>query len=90
MSDGTLHSSRKLGEHELYRFGRPVGRDETDLTQGSRAIPNRKPFGNSSRSAAAPLASCPAKIRWRSTLELDDAERPFDAQHQLIVEIIHS
>jgi hypothetical protein len=75
----------KLGEHELYRFADPSVGMKHDLTHGVAGIPNRKPF---EQFAAARFGLLPCQHSLAYNLELDDAECPFDAQHQLIVEII--
>ena len=56
-----------------------------DLTHSVAGIPNRKPF---EQFAAAGFGLLPRQQSLAYNLELDDAECPFDAQHQLIVEII--
>ena len=75
----------KLGEHELNRFADPSVGMKHDLTHGVAGIPNRKPF---EQFAAARFGLLPCQQSLAYDLELDDAECPFDAQHQLIVEII--
>src|SRR3977135_693365 len=75
----------KLGEHELYCFADPSVGMKHDLTPGFAGIPNRKPFEQFAATRFG-LLSCQQSLA--HDLELDDAECPFDAQHQLIVEII--
>jgi hypothetical protein len=75
----------KLAEHELYRFADPSVGMQHDLTHGVASIPNRKPF---EQFAAARFGFLPCQHALAYNLELDDAECPFDTQHQLIVEII--
>src|ERR1700752_4375565 len=75
----------KLGEYELNRFADPSVGMKHDFTHGVAGIPNRKPFEQFA-AARFGLLSCQQSLAY--DLELDDAECPFDAQHQLIVEII--
>jgi hypothetical protein len=75
----------KLGEHELNRFADPSVGMKHNLTHGVSGIPNRQPF---EQFAAARLGLLPRQQSLAEDLEFDDAERSFDAQHQLIVEII--
>src|ERR1700747_2707778 len=75
----------KLGEHELYRFADPSVGMKHDLTNGVAGISNRQSF---EQFAAARFGLLPCQHSLAYNLELDDAECPFDAQHQLIVEII--
>src|ERR1700758_3021734 len=56
-----------------------------NLTDGVSGIPNRQPL---EEFAAARFRLLPRQQSLAYDLELDDAERSFDAQHQLVVEII--
>ena len=56
-----------------------------NLTRGVSGIPNREPF---EQFAAARFVLLPRQQSLADDLEFDDAERSFDAQHQLVVEII--
>src|SRR3977135_2090893 len=75
----------KLGEYELNRFADALVGMKHDLTHGVAGIPNRKPFEQFAEGRFG-LLSRQQSLAY--DLELDDAECPFDAQHQLIVEII--
>ena len=56
-----------------------------NLTHGVSGIPNRKSF---EQFAAARFRLLPRQQSLAYDLEFHDTERSFDAQHQLIVEII--
>src|ERR1700756_3161281 len=75
----------KLGEHELNRFADPSVGMKRNLTHGVSGIPNREPFEQLPRRAFNLL---PRQQSLAYDLEFHDAERSFDAQYQLIVEII--
>src|SRR6516225_3792297 len=75
----------KLGEHELKRFADPSVGMKRNLTHGVPGIPNRESF---EQFAAARFGLLSRQQSLAYDLEFDDAECSFDAQHQLIVEII--
>src|SRR6202007_2150744 len=75
----------KLGEHELKRFADPSVGMKRNLTHGVSSVPTLGPF---KRFAAARLGPLPRQQSLAYDLEFHDAERSFDAQHQLIAEII--
>src|SRR5262249_35003157 len=75
----------KLGEHELKRFADPSVGMKRNLTHGVSGIPNREAFA---QFPAALLSRAPRQQSLAYDFEFHDAERSFDAQHQLIVEII--
>src|SRR5262249_2127597 len=75
----------KLDEHELYRFADPSVGMKHDLIYGIAGIPNRKRF---EQFAAERFGLLPCQHSLAYNLELDDADCPFDAKRQLIVEII--
>src|SRR4051794_12832235 len=56
-----------------------------NLSHGVSGIPNREPF---EQFTAARFGLLPRQQSLAYDLEFDHAECPFDAQHQLIVEII--
>src|SRR5215468_3183782 len=75
----------KLGEHKLNRFADPSVGMKRNLTHGVSGIPNRESF---EQFAAARFRLLPCQQSLAYDLEFHNAERSFDAQHQLIVEII--
>src|SRR5215813_14032835 len=75
----------KLREYELNRFQDPPIGMKHNLTQRVTSIPNREPL---EQFAAARFGLLPREQSLADDFEFNDAERPFDAQHQLIVEII--
>ena len=75
----------KLREHELNRFANPPIRMQHNLTRFHLRIPNREPF---EQFAAARFGLLPRLHSLTQNLQLDHAQRSFDAQHQLIVQII--
>src|SRR6516162_6596693 len=75
----------KLGEHELNRFADPSVGMKRNLTHGVSGISNRESF---EQFAATRFRLLARQQSLAYDLEFHDAERSFDAQHQLIVEII--
>src|SRR5579864_5611290 len=75
----------KLREHELNRFRDPSIGMQDDLTERVKGVPDREPF---EQLAAARLGLLAREHSLAYDLQFDDAERPFDAQHQLVVEIV--
>src|SRR6516225_3675242 len=74
-----------LGEHELKRFADPSIGMKRNLTHGVSGIANRESF---EQFATARFRLLTRQQSLAYDLEFHDAERSFDAQHQLIVEII--
>ena len=75
----------KFSEYQLNGFRDPSIGVPNDLTRGVKGIPDRQPF---EQFAAAGFGLLPCQHSLADDLEFDDAECSFDAQHQLIVEII--
>src|SRR5215469_12269672 len=75
----------KLSEDELNRFADPSIGMKHNLTHRVSGISHREPF---EQFATACFGLLPGQQSLAYDLEFDHAERPFDAQHQLIIEII--
>src|SRR5215472_10127797 len=75
----------KPGEYELNGFRDPSIGVQNDLTHRVKGIPHREPF---EQFAAARFGLLPCEQSLADDLEFNDAECSFDAQHQLIVEVI--
>src|SRR5215469_16027443 len=75
----------KLREYELNRFrNASIGMND-DLTHSITGIADREPF---EQFAATRFGLLSREQSLAYDLEFDDAERSFDAQHQLVVEIV--
>src|SRR6266568_4836751 len=75
----------ELREHQLNSFRNPTIGMQNDLTQRVKRIPDRESF---EQLAAARFRLLPRLESLPKNLQFDDAERSFDAQHQLVIEII--
>ena len=75
----------KLGEHELNRFRDPSIGMKCDLTERVAGIADRDSF---EEFAAARFGLLAREQSLAYDLQFDHAERPFDAQHQLVIEVI--
>src|SRR5271166_1808761 len=75
----------KLGEHELDRFADSSIVVKHNLTHTVAGISNRESL---EQFAAAGFGFLPRQQSLPYDLQLNDAEGPLDAQHQLIVEIV--
>src|SRR5262245_6341893 len=75
----------KLREHELNRFQDPSIGMQDGLTERVEGVPDREPF---EQLAAARLGLLAREHSLPYDLQFDYAECSFDAQHQLVIEII--
>src|SRR5215831_17618632 len=75
----------ELGEYELNRLADPPIGMKHDLSQRITAIADGEPL---EKFAAAGFGLLARLQPLAYDLQFDDTERPFDAQHQLIVEVI--
>src|SRR5262252_9376837 len=75
----------KLSEDELNRFTDPSIGVQTDLAQRVQGIPDRESFEQLATTRFRFLAG---EHSLAYDLQFDDTERSFDAQHQLVVEVI--